>query len=305
MLYINGLLSYQITSGDVKYEPVIKDQIGLITNEISSSKYGIIYDYPGEAYPIDLIPLLYAVQKSDKVFGTDHSNFISSAYRIYEGDFIDKNSGLPSYIADIENGKGIGSARGIEVSLFLIWSHELWPDKTAQVFQKYDELFIEQSNLLTGVREFPSSYGDLGFLNYEVDAGPIILNYGSSSSTFGIAANQANGYFDYAYDLKTEAIAAGFPLISNEFGTLSWMSGQSDAPLGAESVMLFNFSQISQTEEMQTELSLPLIVVIGIVLEFGLAIFLILRNSLSVYKFSKEYLLPKLIYFARSNKILP
>ncbi len=55
------------------------------------------------------------------------SAFVERARRGFEGGPLDPRTGLPAYVADSRTGQGLGSARGVGMSLMLIWAPELWP----------------------------------------------------------------------------------------------------------------------------------------------------------------------------------
>src|SRR5271165_6733164 len=55
MLLISGLTSYQKLTGQTRYESLLAEQVGLLAKEIDASPHGLLDDYPGECYPIDVL----------------------------------------------------------------------------------------------------------------------------------------------------------------------------------------------------------------------------------------------------------
>ena len=242
MLLISGLTSYQKLLGDDKYEALLRDQVESLARELDESPYGLLDDYPGQCYPIDILPAVAAIQRADEVLGTDHSAFASRAIRAFEGSRLDGETGLPAYIADADTGQGIGPARGVGISYMLIWAPELWPETAEGWYGRYDAHFWQEGWLLAGVREFSreSSYSGWGM---DVDAGPVVAGYGTAASAFGIGAARANGRFDQAYPLSAEALVMSWPLPNGTLLGPRLLSNLSDAPFVGEAAMLFNLTR--------------------------------------------------------------
>ena len=112
MLLISGLTSYQKLSGDSVYESLLRSQVTSLANELDASPFGLLDDYPGECYPIDILPAIAAIKRADEVLGTDHSEIVARAIRGFQADRLDSSTGLPAYMADSKTGKGQGWARG-------------------------------------------------------------------------------------------------------------------------------------------------------------------------------------------------
>ncbi len=125
MLLINGLTSYQDLTGKDTYQLLLQDQVETLSQEIDESPYGLLDDYPGQCYPIDLLPAIAGIRRADAVLGTDHSAFVSRALRAFEGARLDPATGLPTYIADSSTGQGFGSARGVALSFMLAQAPDL------------------------------------------------------------------------------------------------------------------------------------------------------------------------------------
>lgn len=251
MLLISGLTSYQKLTGQRQYEGLLKDQVETLSAEIDRSPYGLLDDYPGECYPIDILPAIAAIQRADVVLGTDHSAFVQRALRGFEGSRLDPATGLPAYVADSKTGQGYGSARGVGISFMLIWAPELWPQTAKDWYALYERQFWRDSGLIVGFREYPEGYRyPIGLL--DVDAGPVIADYGTAASAFGIGAARANGHFEQAYGLSAEALAVSWPLPDGTLLIPRMLSNLSDAPYVGETALLFSLSRRDIIGETQT-----------------------------------------------------
>jgi hypothetical protein len=238
MLLISGLTSYQKLTGNNQYEAMLRDQVESLSNELDKSPYGLLDDYPGQCYPVDILPAIAAIQRADAVLGTDHSQFVQRAIRAFQGDVLDKDTGLPAYIADSKAGQGYGPARGAGISFMLISAPELWPDTAQTWYDNYEKDFWQQTWVTAGYREFSRdlSYGDwVG----DVDSGPILAGYGTAASAFGVGATRTFGRFDQSYPLSVEALVASWPLPDGTRFAPRMLSNLSDAPYIGEVSLLF------------------------------------------------------------------
>ena len=248
MLLISGLTSYQKLTDDSKYERLLREQTESLANELDQSPYGLLDDYPGQCYPVDILPAIAAIQRADTVLGTDHSQFVERAARAFQGEAVDELTGLPAYMADSHTGQGYGPARGVGIGFMLIWAPPLWRD-TAQVwYASYDHHFWQRKWATAGFREFSKelSYGKW-FI--DVDAGPVIGGYGTAASAFGIGTARTYGRFDQAYPLSAEALAASWPLPDGTRLGPRMFSNLSDAPYVGEAALLFSLTRMPLVED--------------------------------------------------------
>lgn len=239
MLLIAGSTSYQKLTGDDKYEELLRTQVELLAKELDKSQYGLLDDYPGQCYPVDIVPAIAMIRRADAVLGTDHSKFAARAIRGFQGNVLDTDTGLPAYIADSRTGKGWDSARGVGLSFMLIWVPELWPQTANEWYAKYEEHFWQRGRWLAGFREFPRGVNPGGLLFVEVDAGPVVAGYGAAACAFGIGAARAMGRFDHSYLLATQAIVGSWPLPNGTLLGPRVLSNLSDAPYLGEAAVLF------------------------------------------------------------------
>jgi hypothetical protein len=242
MLLISGLTSYQKLTGDNKYEMLLREQTESLANELDQSPYGLLDDYPGQCYPVDILPAIAAIRRADAVLGTDHSQFVERAVRAFQGNTVDEVTGLPAYMADSHTGQGYGPARGVGIAFMLIWAPQLWQDTAQEWYASYDHHFWQREWATAGFREFSKelSYGNW-FL--DVDAGPVMDGYGTAASAFGIGTARTYDRFDQAYPLSAEALAASWPLPDGTRLGPRMFSNLSDAPYVGETALLFSLTR--------------------------------------------------------------
>jgi hypothetical protein len=214
-----------------------------LAKELDESPHGLLDDYPGQCYPVDIVPAIAAIRRADAVLGTDHSEFITRAIRGFEGERLDRHTGLPGYVVDSRTGRTEDSARGVGLSFMLIWAAELWPQTAESWYSAYERQFWQEGNWLAGFREFPHDI-DVGWFNMtDVDAGPVVGGYGVAASAFGVGAARVMGRSDQAYKLAAEALAASWPLPHGTLVTPRVLSRVSDAPYLGEAATIFAFTR--------------------------------------------------------------
>ena len=288
MLLISGLTSYQKLTDNDQYEPLLRDQVETLAQEIDASPYGLLDDYPGQCYPIDILPAIAAIQRADPVLGTDHSAFVVRALRGFTDTRLDPHTDLPAYIANANTGLGYGPARGVGISYMLIWAPELWPETAQQWYSRYEQLFWQESWLITGVREFAREQPYPAWF-LDVDAGPVVAGYGTAATAFGLGATRVNGRMDQAYPLSAEALLVVWPLPNGTLLGPRLLSNLSDAPYVGEAALLFSLTRRPQTANITPATSsLPGIVYLGLALYTGIG--LLLLSSAIRFVHRKRYI---------------
>ena len=245
MLLISGLTSYQKLLGDGKYEDLLRSQAESLAKELDASPYGLLDDYPGQCYPVDILPAIAAIRRADVVLGTDHSEFAARAIRGFQDTRLDKDTGLPAYMANSRVGRAADSTRGVGLSFMLIWAPELWPKTARDWYAKYEDQFWQQGRWLAGFREYSRDIDIGDFVFSDVDAGPVLYGYGAGACAFGVGAARAMGRFDHAYALGAEAIVGSWPLPNGTLLGPRFLSNLSDAPYLGEAAMLFALTRRS------------------------------------------------------------
>jgi hypothetical protein len=265
MLLISALTSYQKLSGDKRYEPLLRSQAESLATELDASPYGLLDDYPGQCYPVDIVPAIAAIRRADTVLGTDHTEFAARAIRGFQDTRLDTNTGLPAYVVTSRNGIARDSARGVGLSFMLIWAPEIWPETARQWYRKYCDRFWQEGRWFAGFREFPHDI-DVGWLNMtDVDAGPVVFGYGTAASAFGVGAVRAMGDRVRAGQLGAEGLVAAWPLPDGTLLVPRLLSNFSDAPYLGEVATLFALTRRAVLGARGTgPASLPGIVYLGV-----------------------------------------
>jgi hypothetical protein len=279
MLLISALTSYQTLLGDVKYEDLLRRQVESLAQELDESPHGLLDDYPGQCYPVDIVPAIAAIRRADAVLGTDHSAFVARAIRGFQGGCLDRHTSLPAYVVDSKTGHAQDSARGVGLSFMLIWAPQLWPQTARDWYVKYEAQFWQQGFWLAGFREYPRDI-DFGWLSLkDVDAGPVVGGYGIAASAFGIGAARVMGRADQAYQLAAEGLAASWPLPDGTLLVPRILSNVADAPYLGEAATLFALTRRS-LEPLQgtSAIRLPAVVCVGIAMLLAIGTYEIIAS---------------------------
>ncbi len=239
MLLISALTSYQKLLGDAKYEDLLRSQVESLAAELDASPYGLLDDYPGQCYPVDIVPAIAAIRRADAVLGTDHSAFVARAIRGFQDTRLDMHTELPGYVASSRTGQALDSARGVGLSFMLIWAPQIWPQTALLWYDKYESQFWQRGGWLAGFREYPKGIEVGWFTMNDVDAGPVVAGFGVAASAFGAGATRAMGDTDRAYALGAEAMLAAWPLPDGTLLVPRMLSSFSDAPYLGEAATLF------------------------------------------------------------------
>ncbi len=239
MLLISALTSYQKLLGDTKYEPLLRSQVESLAAELDASPHGLLDDYPGQCYPVDIVPAIAAIRRADAVLGTDHTEFVARAIRGFQDTRLDEHTGLPAYVVSSRTGKARDSARGVGLSFMLIWAPELWPETAQQWYQKYSDQFWQEDRWFAGFREYPEDIEVPWFTMNDVDAGPVVGGYGMAASAFGVGAVRTMGDAACARQLAAEGLVAAWPLPNGTLLVPRLLSNFSDAPYLGEAATLF------------------------------------------------------------------
>ncbi|MBK9924620.1 MAG: hypothetical protein IPP66_04935 [Anaerolineales bacterium] len=287
MLLISGLTSYQKLTDDNKYESLLREQTNSLANELDQSPYGLLDDYPGQCYPVDILPAIAAIHRADAVLGTDHSEFVRRSVRAFQGNAVDELTGLPTYTANSRTGQGYGPARGVGITFMLIWAPQLWEDTAKDWYTSYDYHFWQREWATAGFREFSKELLN-GDWFIDVDAGPVMGGYGTAASAFGIGTTRTYGRFDQAYPLSAEALAASWPLPDGTLLGPRMFSNLSDAPYVGETALLFSLTRQSIVEdEVPTGGYIPASVYFGILFYLVCGSILIWRARFTLNRWRK------------------
>ncbi|MBZ0121797.1 MAG: hypothetical protein K8H88_32690, partial [Sandaracinaceae bacterium] len=234
-LLIAGLTSHEALTHDARSIAMLRDQVESLSADLDRSELGLLHDYPGECYPIDVLAAIGFIRRADAVLGTDHSAFVERSARAFDGDRLDR-AGLPRYRVLLPSGAEVQPSRGIGNSWILLFAPDLWPERSRGWYARYEDHFWRDRGWAAGFREFlPGTEPDWTF---EIDAGPVLDGLGTSANAFAIAAARRNGRFDHAYTLSSEMIATSWPLPDGTLLGPRAVSHAADAPYLGEAAIL-------------------------------------------------------------------
>ena len=234
-LMIAGLTSHANLTHDASHLPLLRDQVETLIAQLDASPLGLLEDYPGECYPIDVLATLGFLQQADGVLGTDHSAFFARAIRAFQPPMSDA-LGLPRFRVELPSGREVQPSRGIGTSWSLAFAPALWPEAGRDWYARYAHSFWQDRGWASGFREYER--GTQGEWTFEIDAGPVLDGFGTAASAFGIAGARRNGRFDHAWALSTELSAASWTLPGETMVLPRALSHAADAPFLGEAAIL-------------------------------------------------------------------
>ena len=280
-LLIAGLTSHEALVHDGKDLPLLQDQVETLIAALDGSPLGVLNDYPGECYPIDVIAALGFLQRADVVLGSDHPAFFRRALRGFTATNADA-LGLPRFRVELPSGREVQPSRGIGTSWSLAFSPTLWPAEGREWYAKYERSFWQDHGWAAGFREYER--GTQAEWTFEIDAGPVLDGFGTAASAFGIAAARRNGRFDHAWLLSTELSAAGWTLPGETMLLPRAFSHAADAPfLGEAAIVHFLTVQPAQGVAIVPGGGAPSgLVIFGLLVLFGFPL-LALRSLLRAF----------------------
>lgn len=248
MLVISVIVSHHNLTGSEEHFELLREQSDGLMKELDASAHGVLDDYPGQCYPIDVVAAIGAIQRADQVLGergVDHSEMIQRSLRAFSGEMAG-SYGLPAYAQDSVSGSRFDNSRGCSNSFFTTVAPAIWPDQDPGWYSIYTHHFWQENGFAAGFREF--SYEEQGVQErgdvfYEdVDAGPVFGGLGTAATAFGIGAARVNGHFGHASTLSYQMLAASWPLPNGTLMFPRLFSNGDHAPYLGEVSILFQLS---------------------------------------------------------------
>jgi hypothetical protein len=239
-MLIQAMVSREYLIRDGRDLAALRDQVETLSTALDASPHGILNDYPGECYPIDVFATVAMIRRADALLGTDHRAFAERERRAFQGALVDA-FGLPGYFANPETGRREDPSRGIGNSYVLIYCPELYPDLAPTWYSSYVSGFWQQRIGAAGFREYSKEVPGKDWF-YDVDAGPVMAGFGPGANAYGVAAARANGRFDDAWTLSSQVLAASWPLLNGTWLGARLLSSATHAPYLGEANLLFLFT---------------------------------------------------------------
>ena len=215
----------------------LRDQVESLSAALDASPHGILNDYPGECYPIDVFAAVAMIRRADVLLGTDHRAFAERERRAFQGTLVDA-CGLPGYFANPDTGTMEDASRGIGNSYVCIYCPELYPNLASDWYDRYVKGFWQNRLGAAGFREYARQIPNKDWF-YDVDAGPVMAGFGPGANAYGVAAARANGRFDDAWTLSAQVLAAAWPLPNGTWFGARILSNAAHAPYLGEANLLF------------------------------------------------------------------
>lgn len=287
MLLVAGLDSYERLVPDRRYHDLLVEQVQSLSAELDASPHGLLEDYPGETYGVDVSIAYAALARARERLGIPDDGWTARGARAFDESRDDPRVGLPAYNLDAASGEVLGPARGVGLAMMLAWTPSLWPELDARWYPRFVERFWQEGYGVAGFREFDPDSAVPEWL-VEVDAGPVFAGYGTAASGFGLAAARAHGDMDRAYALTGEAILASLPLPGGTLVTPRLLSNVVDAPYTGEAALLFALTRTPPAGAAPATRSLPATVWITIPLMLIVGIFVPARRIMRLARLHRE-----------------
>lgn len=235
-LVIAAALGHERLIGDGRYLDSLRDQTLSLSAELDASPHGLLDDYPGECYPLDILAAIAVLREAHLYLGLDPSGFVERSRRAFEGDQLDA-LGLIPFSASARTGRVEEPSRGVVHAWAGVFARELYPDK-ADLWQTTFEQHFWQEGVFAGYREFLLTRPN-GNWTFDVDAGPILGGYGPAANAFGYASARVNGRMDLARTLGEQMLIAFWPLPGGRLLGARLLSVTPHAPFLGESALLY------------------------------------------------------------------
>lgn len=236
-LIIAGLTRYESLTGDRRHHDLLTNQVITLAGELDRSPHGLLEDYPGECYPIDVLAAVGWIRASDRVTGLDYAAFAARAERAFTGPGLDRR-GLVPYMVEIRSRYQDMSARGTGNSWVGVFAPRLWPATARRWHDAYTAQFWQERWLAAGFREYPRDMPEYDW-GFDIDSGPLIAGFSPAANAFGVAAARVNGRFDQAFMLGAQMLAASWPLPHGALLGARRLSDAAAAPYLGEAAIVY------------------------------------------------------------------
>lgn len=261
-LIIAGLTRYEALTGDRRHHPLLLEQVQELSSELDRSAHGLLEDYPGECYPIDVLAAVAWIRDSDRITGLDHTTFVERAQRGFSGKLLDER-GLPPFFIYLDSLEQEQPSRGTGNAWVGAFAPRLWPETAKRWYDLSEQHFWQERLLAAGFREFPKGMPGKEW-GFDVDSGPIIGGFSPAANAFAVAAARANGRFDHAWPLAAQMLTASWPLPGGRLLGARLLSHPEHAPLlGEAAIASFLTEQPAPGVTVKTGGTLPGFVYVG------------------------------------------
>ncbi|MBX3251867.1 MAG: hypothetical protein KF901_32105 [Myxococcales bacterium] len=266
-LIIAGLTSYEQITGDRSVVPTLLDQVETLSAELDASPLGVLDDYPGECYPIDVLATIAFIRNAERSTGVDTSAFVARSLRAFEGSGAD-SLGLVPFRVDLPSGDHVQPSRGIGNSWILMFAPDAYGmERSSAWYALHEAHFYQRRWWAEGFREWQRDTApEWGF---EIDAGPVLDGFGTAANAFGIGAARRHGRFDHAYALSAQMAAASWTWVDGTLLLPRLVSHAADAPYLGEAGILYFLTVQPADDTHVPALGIPSLAELGLLVFFG------------------------------------
>ncbi len=260
MLLIAGLDSYERLSGDQQFRELLVQQSDSLAFELAASPFGVLEDYPGQSYTVDVLLAYSAIARAHQRLDRLDQDWLQNAQRAFSNDYLDRPRGLPAYAVNAQTGRTNDWARGVGISMMLCHASQWWPELADSWYQRYVDQYWQERAGLVGFREFPGNADPRIDWMIEVDAGPVVAGFGVAANGFGLGATRTHGDMDRAFQLSTLGVLAAWPLPDDTLLFPRLLSNLIDAPYTGEAALLFAVTRTPTVPAAAARTDVPLLV---------------------------------------------
>jgi hypothetical protein len=277
MLLIMGLSAYQEMSGDTRHRELLTAQRLGLARELDAAPWKLLDDYPGECYPNDVLWSVAAMRRAARLDqDAGPGELADELLAVLEGPLASP-LGLPAFQANCRAGTVVQNPRGSGNSAIIIFAAELNPEIAGRWYRAHEAHFWKENRWAAGFTELPRGSGRKYM---DVDSGPVMFEFGSAASAFGIGAAKAVGRIDHAAVLTLETVAVAWPTPFGLLlpGLMGWLSVDSWS-LG-EIALLFSMTRpVSAARIEAFSGPIPWVVWLAMVVYFGAGVFFIVMEA--------------------------
>jgi hypothetical protein len=202
----------------------INDRISRsLARRLRENPKGLLETYPGEAYPVDNASVVASLLLHSRNTGENHGEALTRALRSFQGDWVERRTGLLHQAMDSRFGEPTDRARASGTALSAVLLAYAESDVSRALYQAVQKRCSDSFAGFGFVDEYPDNekgYGD-------VDSGPLIFGISTSACGFSLAGARAFGDRDTFVRLYRTAHLMGTPVDFN--GRRTYVTG---GPLG-------------------------------------------------------------------------
>ena len=224
---------YKQVGGDGKYDGLYHSLCKAMNRRIRQSQYLNCKTYPGElVYIPDMLVAIVALHNYSRQYKGEYDTTVRMWIERAKNEWLDEETGLLASFLDAENGitQIVKPVKGSYSALNIYYLSLIDPEFAKEQYDSFIKHF-KKSFPAAGISEYHDSYTLLGM---DIDAGPVVLNYSPSGTSFALGAATSLGDMLFRKKLlKTIEIGGN---------TLTWFSKShymvSDLAVVAEAILL-------------------------------------------------------------------